>query len=96
MDYANELAYTLRSDLFRVTIDTDDQSFNKKIRNAITHKNPNIWIIGEKEVEDRSITWRRYCSKDQHTLPFDKAHAALQHWRDVRAMDNFEDVAIPE
>ena len=77
-------------------IDEDDQSFNKKIRNAVTRKVPNIWIIGEKEVANRTVTWRRYCAEDQHTLDFAKAHAVLQQWRDARAMDNFDDVKIPE
>ena len=95
LPYANEIADTLRTNFFRAHIDTASESFNKKIRNAVTHKIPNIWIIGEKEVENRTITWRRYCVKEQQTLSIDTAHAALATLRDNRLMDNFEDVALP-
>ncbi|MBX3180412.1 MAG: hypothetical protein KF886_23940 [Candidatus Hydrogenedentes bacterium] len=67
----------------------------KTIRNAITHKVPSIWIIGNKEKENGNITWRRYCSKDQVTLSAGDAHMALERMRGDRMMDNFEDVALP-
>lgn len=93
--YAQEWAARLQQDLFRVEVDTSDESFNKKIRNAVTHKVPNIWIIGQKEMENESITWRRYCVKDQKSVGIHEAHAALRRLRHDRMMDNFEDVALP-
>jgi threonyl-tRNA synthetase len=94
-DYAREIEGILRNKLIRADIDTADDSFNKKIRNAVTHKIPNMWIIGEKEVEQRSVTWRRYCVKDQIAVSVDKAIDAVATMRDLRMMDNFEDVSIP-
>ena len=95
LPYATEIADTLRTNFFRAHIDTASESFNKKIRNAVTHKIPNIWIIGEKEVENRTITWRRYCVKEQQTVNIDAALAALVTLRDSRLMDNFDDVELP-
>jgi threonyl-tRNA synthetase len=95
LPYAEELVNTLRNDLFRAEIDYSDETFNKKIRNAVTRKIPNIWIIGEKEMEARNITWRRYCAKQQQTVGFDAAHEALKKLRAGRMMDNFEDVELP-
>ena len=94
LPYANEIASKLRGDLFRAHVDTTDESFNKKIRNAVTHKIPNIWIIGMKELENRTITWRRYCSKDQTAVGIDAAYGALEELRAGRLMDNFADVAL--
>ena len=95
LDYAQEIEQRLRNDLFRVQIDTTDESFNKKIRNAITHKIPNLWILGNKEKDERNITWRRYCSKQQQTVGLEQAAGALARMRAERRMDNGEDVARP-
>lgn len=93
--YATEIADTLRQNLFRAEIDTSDESFNKKLRNAITSKTPNIWILGGKEMEERQITWRRYCVKEQESVSLDAAYGVLEKLRAGRMMDNFEDVALP-
>lgn len=95
LPYANEIADRLRNNMFRADIDTSDESFNKKIRNAVTKKTPNIWILGGKEMEERTITWRRYCVKEQQAVPLDAALTALEALRKDRMMDNFEDVDLP-
>ncbi len=93
--YAEEAAGLLRGGLFRAEIDASSESFNKKIRNAVTRKIPNIWILGEREMADRTVTWRRYCTKEQATVPLEEAIAALETMRAGRMMDNFEDVGLP-
>ncbi len=95
LDYAREIEATLRGTLFRAEIDTSDESFNKKIRNAVTTKTPNIWVLGNREKEERKITWRRYCSKLQQNVGLEQALAAMERMRAERMMDNFEDVALP-
>lgn len=95
LPYAQEIERLLRSHLFRVQIDTSDESFNKKIRNAVTRKCPNIWVLGGKEMEEKTVTWRRYCTKLQQTVPLNHALHALERMRKERMMDNFDDVAIP-
>lgn len=95
MDYARSLENKLRSEFIRAEIDTSSESFNKKIRNAITRKIPNIWILGKQEEENNSITWRRYAVKEQQSVAFDTALDALKTMRDERTMDNFADVELP-
>lgn len=95
LDYTREIEATLRGNLFRAEIDTSDESFNKKIRNAVTNKTPNIWVIGSREKEERKITWRRYASKLQQNVELDHALHALTRMRAERLMDNFEDVNLP-
>ena len=41
----------------------------KKIRNATTSKIPNALIIGEREVENGTVTLRRYGQREQRTVP---------------------------
>ncbi len=95
VDYANEIRDQLRGKLFRAEVDDSSNSFNKKVRTAVTSKIPNIWIIGGNEAENRSVTWRRYAAEAQQTLALDKAVATLVQLRDERMMDNFDDVELP-
>ncbi len=94
-DYARRVQAQLHDDLFRVRVDDSDDSFGKKIRNAATHKIPNLWIVGQKEMETDSITWRRRGHEAQPSVTLGSAHAALRELRARRIMDNFPDVAVP-
>lgn len=52
----------------RAKIDTSDDSFSKKIRNAELEKVPYIVIIWEKEVADKTLSVRVYKTKEQFTV----------------------------
>lgn len=93
--YAQVLVKTMRSNLVRAEMDDSSESFNKRIRRAVTHKIPNILIVGAKEEENRSVTWRRYSVKEQVSLDFDEFLALLLKMLTQRTMDNYADEAIP-
>lgn len=93
-DYARRIQAQLFDDMFRVKVDDSDDSFGKKIRNAATHKIPNIWIVGQKEVDTESVTWRRRGHEAQPNVGLGAAHAALKDLRARRLMDNFADVVV--
>lgn len=92
--YVQEIEEGLRQELFRVECDKSDNSFNKKIREAVTRKIPNIIIVGDKEAGARQVTLRRYCVKEQLTLPLADFMQRMQRLRKERLMDNFPDVSI--
>ena len=54
--YANEVCTSLRSKGFRVDIDDSSEGMGKKIRNAKKDKLPYFIVIGDKEVEGRTVT----------------------------------------
>ena len=93
-DYAREIQQKLRDHLLRAEIDTSNNSFNKKIREAVTHKIPNILIVGGKEKESRSVTLRRYAVKEQLTLGIDAFVDGLLKGIKARTMDNFPDISL--
>ena len=93
--YAKKLERRLLESGFRVIVDDSSDSFGKKVRNAITRKTPNILILGDKEASSQLVTWRRYCTKEQKTIPFENLITSLQECRSNRLMDNFEDESIP-
>jgi threonyl-tRNA synthetase len=94
-EYAKKVEAALRVDLFRTETDLSDNSFNKKIREAVTHKIPNMVILGAKEAERGEITLRRYCTKEQVTMPLTAFVERMKLLQRERLMDNFEDVTIP-
>lgn len=94
-EYAKKVTGLLREHLMRVETDLSDNSFNKKIREAVTHKIPNIVIIGAKEAEKGEITLRRYCVKDQITMSLDAFVDRMRLLERQRIMDNFADIVIP-
>jgi threonyl-tRNA synthetase len=87
MPYAEKLETTLRNDMVRVELDRSSDRVGKAIRNAVTRKIPNILVIGEREVEDESVTLRRYGSKDQHPMPFTQFRAELLESIATRALE---------
>lgn len=95
-DYAHKLAGTLHQMGFRVDVDDGSDSFNKKIRLAATTKIPNVLVLGEREKETEAVTWRRYCVKEQRSMPFAEFADLLKKMREARTMDNFADAPLPE
>jgi threonyl-tRNA synthetase len=68
LEYAEQLAEELRQHMVRVEIDSSDNSFNKKIRNNTVRKIPHLLILGDKEVENKEVTVRKYGIQEQQTL----------------------------
>lgn len=94
IEYACSIRDELLSELLRVDVDTSSHSFNKKVRHAITSKIPNILILGAKEQEQRTVTLRRYCVKEQITITRQEFLSRMQLLVKNRIMDNFADEII--
>ena len=92
--YSRSLEEVLRGNLMRVELDLSDNSFNKKIREAVTKKIPNMVIIGNKEAEEGTVTLRRYCTKEQVTMPLESFIDRMKRALAQRSMDNFADVEV--
>jgi len=71
-EYSMEIADQLLHKGIRVKVDADNDSLNKKIRNAEKMKVPYILVIGEKELTDKTVSVREYKSKQQYVLSVDK------------------------
>ena len=91
--YCQNVATELSAAGFRVEVDLSADSFNKKIRNAVTKKVPNIAIVGNKEAEEQTLTLRRYAVKEQQTMQKADFIARLQELVSSKTMDNFADNA---
>ncbi|MGT2958729.1 threonine--tRNA ligase [Streptococcus bovimastitidis] len=67
VDYAWEVAKILRDKGVRADVDERNEKMQYKIRASQTSKIPYQLIVGDKEMEEKSVNVRRYGSKATHT-----------------------------
>ena len=72
LEYATEIYNLLKDNNIRVKLDDRDEKLGYKMRESVTHKIPFALILGDKEKEDNTISYRRYGSKDTTTLSKDE------------------------
>ena len=68
LDYAKEVYEELKELGFRVELDDRNEKLSYKTREAIVKKIPYLVILGQKEVDDNSISYRRSGSEETVTL----------------------------
>jgi threonyl-tRNA synthetase len=71
-DYAQMVYKKLKDNGLRVKLDTRSEKMGAKIRNAELNKIPLMIILGEKEVEDNSISVRRRFVGNQGSMKLDE------------------------
>ena len=86
-DYAQRLEIDLRAAMVRVEIDRSSDRINKAIRNASTAKIPNVLVIGEREVEEESVTLRLRGVRQQESMPYAEFKARLLKTITMRSVD---------
>ena len=67
IDYAWEVAKALKDKGIRADVDERNEKMQYKIRASQTQKIPYQLIVGDKEMESKSVNVRRYGSKETHT-----------------------------
>ena len=85
LDYANEVAKILRDMDVRVSVDDSNEKLGYKIRNAQVEKVPYSIVIGDKEKESRSVTYRVYGQKDQITISLEEFKRLIKEHIDSKA-----------
>ncbi|MGB9857085.1 MAG: threonine--tRNA ligase [Dictyoglomaceae bacterium] len=70
-EYALEIANILRERDLRVEVDLDQASLNYKIRKAISQKIPYLFIVGDKEINERRVSVRKH-DKDLGSFPVEE------------------------
>jgi len=70
-DYAFEISKKLKKNNLRVEIDIRSEKMGAKIRTAEINKVPIMLIVGEKEMEDKTVSVRRKFSGNQGSLKLD-------------------------
>ncbi len=76
-DYAADVIEQLKQAGIRAEIDTRNEKISYKVRAHSVQKIPVLFAVGQREVDERSVTIRRLGSKKQSVLPLDDAIANL-------------------
>ena len=76
-EYAMTVARRLRKHMVRAELTPSDDTLPKKIRAGTVKKIPNLLIVGEREVQEGTVTLRRYGHSEQHSMSVDALEAAL-------------------
>jgi threonyl-tRNA synthetase len=66
--YCKELMDKLLEEDIRVEIDSNDETLNKKIKVSNDMKNPYTLVVGDKEIKNNSVSFRKLGSREQNVM----------------------------
>lgn len=72
LDYTKKLYQLLLDNDIRVTLDDSNEKLGYRLRNAQLNKYPFTLVIGDNEVKDGTVTYRRYHDNTQVTVTVDE------------------------
>ena len=75
--YAGEVVQALKAAGLRVTLDTENQTVNYKVRQHSLAKTPNLLVLGRREAENRTVTLRKLGVEKQESLALEAAISIL-------------------
>jgi threonyl-tRNA synthetase len=75
--YAAKLKEKLQSQGIRVIIDSRNESLNKRIREGTVKKIPYLLIVGDKEMQEQTVSVRLYGKGDQGAIPMSQCMEQL-------------------
>ena len=72
LEYANKIKELLKENNFRVELDDREEKLSYKMRESQTKKNPYTLILGDKERDNNTISYRKHGSNETITLSIDE------------------------
>ena len=72
LKYADEIYNLLKNENIRVELDDREEKVGYRMRESVMKKIPFTLILGQKEVDGNTISYRHYGSEDTHTLTKDE------------------------
>ena len=72
LEYAKELKQIFDNANLRMNLDDRNEKMNYKIRESVTKKVPYAIILGDKEVQDRLVTYRKHGSNESITVKLEE------------------------
>jgi threonyl-tRNA synthetase len=76
-DYARKIHGELLAAGIRAELDISNNKINYKVRDHSLHKVPVMFVVGNKEAEQNTVSVRRLGSEQQQVMPFAEAKAGL-------------------
>ena len=87
-EYAAAIASELKNNRIRVYLDTRKEKTGAKIRDAQLQKIPYMFILGDKEVENKTVSVRHRARGDQGARPLQEILSEMQHLIATKAVES--------
>lgn len=84
LDYAHELVHLFMDEKFRVQLDDSEEKLGYRLRQSQLKKMPYTLVIGDQEVANKTVTYRKYGTTEQITVSIDD-FIALVH-QEIKAL----------
>ena len=85
IDYAKELSAFLDAQGFRVEVDERNEKIGKKIREATMEKVPYMLVVGDRDMENKTVSVRLRSGEDLGAMSMDEFAALLKKAVDEKA-----------
>lgn len=72
LEYAKELKNKLELNGIRVSLDDREEKLGYKMRESVIKKIPYALVIGQKEVDDKTVSYRKYGSEETINVSYDE------------------------
>ena len=84
-EYANQIQAALDEQGFRVEVDHRNEKIGKKIREATLEKVPYMLVVGDRDMENGTVSPRHRSGEDLGAMSFDDFAALLKEVVDTKA-----------
>ena len=72
LDYAKEVFSKLNEEGIRVELDDREEKVGYRMREAVIQKTPIVLVLGQKEVDEKLVSYRRRGSQDTTTVSYEE------------------------
>lgn len=86
LDYCNKLVETLKDHKFRVQMDASEEKLGYRIRNSQMLKIPYTLVIGDNEVKNNTVTYRKYGTTNLVSVSIDEFIKMINEEIESKAM----------
>ena len=72
LEYAKEILTQLKDENIRVELDDREEKVGYRMREAVIQKTPIVLVLGQKEVDEKLVSYRRRCSQETITVSYEE------------------------
>ncbi|MGN1003254.1 MAG: threonine--tRNA ligase [Oscillospiraceae bacterium] len=87
LEYANQISAALDEKGYRVEVDERNEKIGKKIREAQLAKTPYMLVVGDRDVENQTVSVRLRTGEDLGAMSLEEFTARLKDKVDSKALD---------
>ena len=87
LDYAREISAKLDTAGYRVEVDDRNEKIGKKIRETTLEKVPYMLVVGDRDMENGTVSVRKRSGEDLGAMTYDQFYALLKEAVDSKVME---------